>query len=74
MTLARTFIALLFSSIVFLAPGFGVPGMGQSKGNEIDKEALKKAQENKVVRAYQLTEPFNLDGRLSEAVYQNPAI
>ncbi|MDD8031026.1 MAG: DUF5916 domain-containing protein [Acidobacteriota bacterium] len=39
---------------------------------EIDKEALKKAQELKVVKAYYLTEPLSFDGLLSEKIYQNP--
>jgi len=39
-----------------------------------DKEALKKAQENKTVTAYRLTQPINLDGRLDEEVYKNQPV
>jgi len=41
------------------------------KSDVIDKEALKKAQEQKVVRAVRLNEPVKLDGLLEESVWKS---
>lgn len=41
-----------------------------TKQAEVDKEALKKAQEKKVVRAIRLNEPIKLDGLLEEGVWK----
>ncbi|MGB9907122.1 MAG: DUF5916 domain-containing protein [Candidatus Saccharicenans sp.] len=58
-----------FKLLIF--PGTLLPAPGQQA--EIDKEALKKAQENKVVRALRLAGEFQLDGFLNEACYQQAA-
>lgn len=62
------FILLLLSPILS-----GLMGAAQTgnKLREIDKEALKKLQEQKVVRAIRLNEPLRLDGLLEEAIWKN---
>ncbi len=65
---------LLFSFflilIIFYRPGLS----GAPDQSVIDKEALKKAQETKTVRAYRLTGDFELDGYLREEIYRRPAV
>ncbi|MDI6845793.1 MAG: DUF5916 domain-containing protein [Candidatus Saccharicenans sp.] len=45
----------------------------ERNSGQIDKEALKKAQENKVVQAIRLTENLVLDGYLNEEIYKHPS-
>ncbi|MDD8020760.1 MAG: DUF5916 domain-containing protein [Acidobacteriota bacterium] len=72
---ARIFFFLSFITIFFLlVPAYQAKEAEQNRTAEIDKEVLKKAQENKSVRAYRLTRPINLDGQLTEEVYQHPAV
>jgi len=71
---ARTLSVLLFILLFsLLAADYPVRAEQQNKTSGIDKELLKKAQESKVVKAYRLTGPINLDGQLTEEIYQNPA-
>ncbi|MGB9863692.1 MAG: DUF5916 domain-containing protein [Candidatus Saccharicenans sp.] len=63
------YILIFFIVCSFLSPPLQLLAYPQSA---VDKEALKKAQENKVVTAYRLTQPLVLDGRLEEEVYKNP--
>ncbi|MBC7364117.1 MAG: carbohydrate binding family 9 domain-containing protein [Candidatus Aminicenantes bacterium] len=67
-TAAMIFILLISLSLSGLqaASGNRLP-----KSADIDKEALKKAQEQKVVQAIKLTEPIKLDGLLEEEVWKN---
>ncbi len=58
---AWTLFVLTLSQLVYSQPA-------------VDKEALKKAQGNKMVTAYRLTQPLVLDGRLEEEVYKNPPV
>ncbi len=68
-------LSVLLSILLFslLAADYPVRAEQQNKTSGIDKELLKKAQESKVVKAYRLTGPINLDGQLTEEIYQNPA-
>jgi len=71
---ARTLSVLLFILLFsLLAADYPVRAEQQNKTSGIDKELLKKAQESKVVKAYRLTGPINLDGQLTEEIYHNPA-
>ncbi|MCX8159916.1 MAG: hypothetical protein N3G18_03165, partial [Candidatus Saccharicenans sp.] len=61
--------------VLFFLPGLS--GLRAVAGNkppsrpvDIDKEALKKLQEQKVIRAIRLNEPVKLDGLLEEAVWK----
>lgn len=73
---------LLFDLLIFLALIVFLTGNLLALSNntinnqsEIDKEALKKAQEQKVVRAIRLTSPVRIDGRLEEDVWKtNPPV
>jgi hypothetical protein len=74
----KTFILILMILFVFstsLKLSAATNSRSSNKLNEINKEALKKAQEQKVVRAIRLTEPIKLDGLLEEEVWktQQPA-
>ncbi len=64
----RTFIFIFSFFFLFKFPLFS---QVQSESG-IDKESLKKLQENKVIIAYRLTEPLELDGFLLEKIYQLP--
>jgi hypothetical protein len=74
MTRGRNILVISFITIIELLI-FNFFSFSQNKNTpvDIDKEGLKKAQELKVVQAYRLTEPLELDGLLKESVYQNPA-
>lgn len=63
---------ILFILISLLGPSFSFSQ--PPNANQIDKEALKKAQESKVVKAFRLAEPLELDGLLIENAYKNPAV
>lgn len=77
MTRARTKYSILFF-IFFIALTtiliHFAYSQDKSSPSEPDKEILKKAQELKVVRAYRLTEPIELDGFLQEKIYHNPPV
>ncbi len=63
---------IIFSGFYELsAAAAGPDGKSSARPAEIDKEALKKAQELKVVRAIRLDEPVKLDGLLQEEVWKN---
>jgi len=64
---------ILITTFVFLLVLNLFPA-SSNQATEIDKEALKKLQEQKVVRAYRTVEPIELDGYLNENVWKNPAI
>lgn len=63
------FIFLPFLMVISPRPGLS----GQSDQVSIDKEALKKAQENKVIRAFRLDGDLELDGFLKESIYRQVA-
>lgn len=69
---------ILFTVVILiLFVLLGMSGLRAAPGNkqpeksaDIDKEALKKAQEQKVVRAIRLNEPLRIDGLLEEEVWK----
>ncbi|MGB9894011.1 MAG: hypothetical protein ACPLRA_06315, partial [Candidatus Saccharicenans sp.] len=74
--LSNYLLLYLFWPLFLMILFFGVGSLqaaavkGANKTAEIDKEALKKAQEFKVVRAIRLNEPIKLDGLLEEEVWK----
>lgn len=72
----RTIIAAnitILALFLFFSLSNAVAATGRlaRKTTEIDKEALKKAQEQKVVKAIRLNEPIKLDGLLEEPVWKS---
>lgn len=79
----RNFIAgiiIFFAFILFYGfnlsqPAAAMDGRAEARTAEIDKEALKKAQEQKVVRAIRLNHLVKIDGLLEEEVWKtNPPV
>jgi len=71
------FWLLFFVLIIFLTNNLSAAAVNKAvnKSAEIDKEALKKAQEQKTVRAFRVNGSIKLDGLLEEEVWktQQPA-
>ncbi|MBC7361678.1 MAG: carbohydrate binding family 9 domain-containing protein [Candidatus Aminicenantes bacterium] len=61
---------LFFVLFIFLAGNLSATGKSVNRTAEIDKEALKKAQEQKVVHAFRVNSSIKLDGLLEEEVWK----
>jgi len=72
--MARRVLVVSFLTIIELL-SFNYLSLSQNRSSpqSLDKEALRKTQELKVVKAHRLTESLELDGFLKEKVYLNPA-